>query len=468
MTDDQDLASVGFMPNVNRLLKRSGVTFARHTVSYALCCPSRAAYLGGQLSHNNNVHGNNAPTGGYGNFDAAQTLPVWLSGAGYVTSHLGKYLNGYDGTRHPFTNGVPPGYTEWNGSVDPLTYRYYGYLLNQNGSHVVHGDAPADYQTDTLTDMAVDFLERRSGRQPFFLDIAYLAPHGEIKPGSSVDSISSGDIEGRPNDESVLETPPLPAARHKGLFADARAPRSPAFDEADVSDKPGFVRARPQFTSDYIEQIDRWYRDRLRSLQAVDEGVARIVATLERTGELDNTYIFFTSDNGWQQGDHRLALVKAVVYEASTRIPLVVRGPNAPKGSVVRDWTSNVDVHATILGLARAGRPDATFPMDGMSLERYLSEPQTMLGRAVFHEVYEGTRSPYTAVRAGRWKYVEHDTGERELYDLVADPYELRSLHARSETARVRAELAPLLENFRICRGRSCVVTGYGDGWRVP
>jgi arylsulfatase A-like enzyme len=467
MADDLDVDSMAYMPNVNRLLTRAGVTFGRHTVSYSLCCPSRASYLGGQFSHNNNVRGNNAPTGGYGNLDADRTLPVWLSRAGYVTSHLGKYLNGYDGTQHAASAGVPPGYTEWSGLVDPLTYRYYGYLINQNGFNVVHGVTPGGYQTDTLTDMAVDFIERRAGTRPFFLDVAYVAPHGEMKPGSNIDAINPSDFEERLNDESWLESPPVPAPRHAGFFPNATAPRLPSFDEADVADKPGFVRARARFTPVYIEEIDRWYRARLRSLQAVDEGVARIVEALRETGELENTFILFTSDNGWEQGDHRLALKKVDVYEASTRIPLVIRGPDVPHGAVVRDWTSNVDVHPTILALAHAERPGATFPLDGMSLQRYLFEPRTTLGRVILHEAYEGTRAPYTAVRAGRWKYVEYASGERELYDLVADPYELRSLHTTSTTKRLRAELSALLSSLRPCSGASCVVTGYGDGWQL-
>lgn len=468
MTDDQDVPSLRYMPNVKRLLTKTGVTFARHTVSYSLCCPSRASYLGGQFSHNNNVHGNRAPNGGYANLDSTQTLPVWLSEAGYVTSHIGKYPNGYDGTQHPETAGVPPGYTEWNGAVDPTTYRYFGYVFNQNGVNVPHGFLPEDYQTDTVTDMAVDFIDRRAGRKPFFLDVAYLAPHAQFKPGSTAtDATSPDDLEVR-NDESFFGLPPTPASRHAGLFLNARAPRPPSFDEADVTDKPGFVRAKPRLTTSEIDRIDRWYRYRLQSLQAVDEGVARVVDALREKGELKNTYIFFTSDNGWLQGEHRLALRKVDVYEPSTRIPLIVRGPGIPSGTVVRDWTSNVDVHPTILGLAHAGRPGATFPLDGMSLQRYLFRPLTRLGRVVFHEVYEATRVPYTAVRAGRWKYVEYVDGERELYDLLADPYELRSLHRSSAAKRVRADIAPLLRRLRSCRGQSCVVTGYGDGWRAP
>jgi arylsulfatase A-like enzyme len=468
MTDDQDVASVAQTPRVSALLKKAGVTFGRHTVSFSLCCPSRATYLSGRLAHNHNVQSNGPPGGGYGNLDTKHTLPVWLKRGGYVTGHIGKYPNGYDGSQHPTTLGVAPGWTEWNGAVDPTTYRYYGYVLNENGVDVPHGNAPADYQTDVLTSKAVDFVRRRAaGAKPFFLDVAYLAPHYETKPGSRPASLEPEDLEGQIGDESSLGTPPVPAPRHARMFVNAKAPRLPSYDEANVSDKPAYVRKRPLFTSDYEGRIDRWYRARLRSLQAVDEGVARIVAALDKAGVLDNTYVVFTSDNGWLQGENRLALRKVDVYEASTRIPLIVRGPGVEHGSVVKDWTSNVDVPATILDLARVKRTGATFAPDGMSLEPYLSSPGKRLGRVVFHE-QTANRYPYAGVRAGRWKYVSYDSGEKQLYDLFADPYELHSLHTDPSTVAVRRDLVELLAKLRTCAGKACVVTGYPDSWRSP
>jgi N-acetylglucosamine-6-sulfatase len=462
MTDDQDPASVSSMPRVNELVRRPGVTFARHTVSYSLCCPSRATYLTGQLSHNHDVRSNVPPLGGYGRLETNETLPVWLTRAGYVTSHIGKYLNGYDATSHAARKGVPPGWKEWHGTVDPTTYRYFGYVLNENGAIVPYGTTARDYQTDTLTRKAVDFIRRRSGDgRPFFLDVAYVAPHFELggAEGRPVDG-----LEGR-GDESVFGAPPVPAPRHRRMFAAARAPRPPSFDEADVSDKPAYVRERARLAPEYIEKIDRWYRARLQALQAVDEGVAQIVRALDRAGVLDSTYVVFTSDNGWLQGEHRLALRKVDAYEQSTRVPLIVRGPDVARGSVVKDWTSNVDLPATILELAGAKREAPTFPFDGRSLASYLSRPQTIAGRVVFHEVFARDQT-YTAVRAGRWKWVEYTSGDRELYDLLADPNELHNLAKDVRTATVRSALADALAKMRACRGSACIETGYTDAWR--
>src|SRR5688500_14892138 len=231
MTDDQDVASLEHMPKLQRLLVDRGITFQDQTAVFPLCCPVRAAYLSGQVGHNNHVRGNTAPEGGYDNLDHQTTFPVSLAKAGYETTHLGKFPNGYDGSQHTETNGVPPGYTEWHGAVDPTTYLFYDYVLNENGVNTPHGATEADYQTDVLTDKAVDFIEQRSeGDDPFFLDVAYLAPHWEIRPGTSGDV---GDLEGKGSGESSIGVAPVPAKRHLEMFTKAKAPRGPAFNEKD-------------------------------------------------------------------------------------------------------------------------------------------------------------------------------------------------------------------------------------------
>ena len=131
MTDDQDVASLKHMPHVQELIADKGATFSSHTVVFPLCCPSRSAYLSGQVGHNNHIRGNGGAEGGYSNLNHEETYPVWLSDAGYVTNHLGKFPNGYDGSQHLNSLGVPPGWTEWHGAVDPSTYVFYGYTLER-------------------------------------------------------------------------------------------------------------------------------------------------------------------------------------------------------------------------------------------------------------------------------------------------------------------------------------------------
>jgi arylsulfatase A-like enzyme len=444
------------MPRVKRLLIDQGTTFTNHTVVFPLCCPSRSGYLSGQVGHNNHVRGNTAPDGGYGNLDWTDTLPVWLSEAGYVTDHLGKYPNGYDGSQHPESGGVPPGWTEWHGAVDPTTYEFYNYVLNENGTNVKHGSSPEEYQTDVLTGIATDFIEERSGEdKPFFLDVAYLAPHWEFRPGSTGQE-NPGDIEGLNSAEDIIGNPPVPAPRHVGMFAGLKAPRNPSYDEKDVSDKPSFVQGNEPMSDAEKRTIDVWYQRRIESLQAVDEGVAKILKTLRDNGELDNTYIIFMADNGWLQGEHRLSLQKVHVYRESSNVPLIIRGPGVQPGATVTDPTSSVDIPATIAELAGA---TAGHPLDGLSLRPYLEDASTKLKRAVFLET-SADNAGYYAVRVGRWRYVEYNNGDKELYDEIADPYELESLHADPAKQDLVAQLHGLIEGFRACAGGACVATG--------
>src|SRR5688500_3783704 len=143
MTDDPPVESLRVMGNVKALLGDQGTTFDSSFATFSLCCPSRATFLTGQYAHNHGVMGNAPPAGGYARLDSSNTLPVWLQQAGYHTVHIGKYLNGYPG---PNRTHVPPGWTEWYGSIDPSTYRFYNYTLNENGRLVTYGSDPASYQ----------------------------------------------------------------------------------------------------------------------------------------------------------------------------------------------------------------------------------------------------------------------------------------------------------------------------------
>jgi len=237
MTDDQDVASLSVMPRTRQLLAANGTTFANNVVSYPLCCPSRATYLTGQYPHNHGVVGNSPPDGGYAKLRGDETVPVWLSRAGYRTTHIGKYLNGY-GAQNP--REIPPGWQEWHGMVDPTTYRMWGYTINNNGTPRTYGqqdvEDPALYQTDVLSAFATNYVDRMApADEPFLLSFAPLAPHSEIGWAST---------NGNRN--------PRPAPRHRGTFATTPLPRPPSFDEADVSDKPAMVRQLPRLDAQAV------------------------------------------------------------------------------------------------------------------------------------------------------------------------------------------------------------------------
>jgi N-acetylglucosamine-6-sulfatase len=454
MTDDQTVADLEVMPHVQRLLAGAGVTFDRSYVSYPVCCPSRATYLSGQYAHNHHVLGLYPPTGGYGRFDARESLPVWLERAGYHTAHLGKYMNGY-GSETP---AVPPaGWSEWYGAVGYSTYRMWGYTLNENGENHSYGsplvEDPGQYQTDVLAARAVDVIERRAAAEaPLFLSVAFLAPHHE---GDSIRRFSGHLVR--------------PAPRHAGRFAGKPLPLSRAFNERDVSDKPPFLRRRPALDAAQLDRITRNYQDRQESLLAVDEAVGEIVAALERASALENTYLIFTSDNGYLQGEHRVPSGKLLPYDPSSRVPLIMRGPSLAAGSTSQALVGNVDLAPTILELAEA-KPGRL--LDGRSLLPFARDPSRESLRPLLHETggrrfaigrEQDAGDPaaepvlnYKAVRTSRWLYVDYESGARELYDLQADPEQLESLHADPRYRMVHEKLRSVLQKLQDCAGADC------------
>jgi arylsulfatase A-like enzyme len=441
-TDDQTADSLRFMANVDRLLVEQGVRFENSFASYPLCCPSRATFLTGQYAHNHGVRGNEPPLGGYVALDHTSTLPVWLQQAGYHTAFVGKYLNGY-GEGEDGRNEVPPGWSDWRAAVRTPgkgTQSYVGFTLNENGGLVDYLPNQANYQTDVFTRKAVDAIRRGSDAgSPFFLWLAYFAPHS-----------------GLPVDEDDIAAPgvqltPSPAARHRDAFAAENLPLPPSYDEADVSDKPPVVRNLPRLSSGQTQAILESYQQRLESLLAVDEGVARVVDALRSSRELANTLIVFTSDNGLMHGEHRVMpdKGKGFAYEPSARVPLVVRGLDLPRGRRVKDLVSNVDLAPTILALAKAA-PGRV--LDGRSLLPLARDPLADFGRDVLLE-----SSKFTAIRTDRYVYVAHNRRAWELYDLRTDPYQLRSRHKDPALRTLRVELGRRLLDLGTCFGAYCL-----------
>jgi N-acetylglucosamine-6-sulfatase len=434
MTDDQTVESMRVMPAVQRLLADRGTTFDNSFVNYSLCCPSRATALTGQYSHNHHVQGLHPPLGGYTKLNTSNYLPLWLQQAGYLTMHLGKFLNGY-GSQNPDPREVPAGWDVWQASIDPTTYDYDHFTLNENGTLVDYGgpDDAAVYQTDFYTDRAIELIDRYAGSsKPFFFSLAYLAPHH----GAPLEF----------DDPPVLKTPAV-ALRHQNAFANQLLPMPQSFAEADVSDKPGFVRRRSLFAPDRIASIQEAYQQRLESLLAVDEGVQRIVSELERTGELENTLIVFTSDNGLAWGEHRWRGGKRVPYEESIRVPFVVRYDRlvATARTDARP-VLNIDLAPTFAALAGAWAPGA----EGRSFLPLLAGGRVPWRTRFLVEHLRRNPPTYCALRAPRYSFVTYATGERELYDLVRDPYQLTNVAGRPASRRTVAVLRKQLA--RLCK----------------
>jgi arylsulfatase A-like enzyme len=428
MTDDQDVRSLRVMGAVKRQLQRKGTTFRNSFASFPLCCPSRVTFLTGQYAHNHRVLSNTPPEGGFESFRDKRTLATSLKRAGYRTGWIGKYLNGYGAERGGSPRYIPPGWDEWR-VLTARPNRLHGYTLNENGRLRDYGSEPRDYQTDVFARKAARFIQRSARHpKPFFLTVATGAPHSE-----------GGRTPGSLN--------PRPARRHKDRFRQAQLPDSPSFNEANVSDKPSFVRNRPRLDRERRRKLTLRYRGRLASLLAVDDAVDEIVRQLREERELGGTVIIFTSDNGFLLGEHRL-FAKTALYEESIRVPLIVRGPGFGRGAKRGQPTGNVDLAPTILDLAGA-RPGRA--IDGRSLLPLARGPSVGADRDILLENLKST-----GIRTRRFMYAEHRGGERELYDLAADPFQLRSRHDDPAFRRVREQLADRLSSLRNCSGNTC------------
>jgi arylsulfatase A-like enzyme len=504
------------MPNTLQLLGEKGVTFSRYYTPYSLCAPSRVSLLTGRYAHNDNVRGNVPPNGGWTGFQARQAyshnIATWLQGAGYRTIHIGKILNGYGDA--PYSPGTeePPGWSSWHTILNSDTDHYaYGYLLNNNG--VVEGpygdsgswetreygaidDAgcpyaplnglPCYYETDMFNQLAVGELAATPAEQPFYMQVDYTSPHGDFRRPAG----------------------PQPATRDIGRFSGAPLPdtRAEGFNEGNVNDKPRFIREAPYLSATEIHTYRVYYQNCLNALISVDEGVKGIVDELGALGRLRNTYIIFTSDNGFFFGQHRLVGGKFLAYEPSTHLPLIIRGPGIKPNTQSGQLANTTDIAPTILELAEVA-PDKS--IDGVSLVPYAKDPtlrsrrpllfesfvQTddveangqapteistperaaagpargkLLGRAAARASGSAAKNPpahasvvapprnYYGIRLGPYKYIEWPDGEKELYDINKDPNELNNIVRDLNFAPIRSFMHQELERLEECSGRTC------------
>lgn len=398
LTDDQRWDELVNMPTVQSGLVAKGVTFTNGFVVNPLCCPSRASILTGKYSHGTDVYSNIPPHGGFRTFKDISTIATWLHAAGYATGFVGKYLNGYTPLRSAY---VPPGWDSW----DALTFAgganvtppYYNYDMSIDGTQVHYGSTDADYTTDVFDGYAMHFLNSVPIDQPLFLMFAPNAPH----------------------------PPATPPARYASAFPDLQPLRPPNYNEADVSDKPSYIQAAPLLGATRRAKQDALRLHQFQALLAVDDAVNDILAVLRNTGRLSNTLIFFLSDNGLEIGEHRW-VGKKVPYEESIRVPVIVRYDAMTNqiGATNGDFVLNIDVAPTLADAAGVPAPGA----EGTSLLPLLdgSAASWRSDFLIEHADSKTVTVPtYCAVRDQRYKYVKYQTGEEELYDLQADPYEL-------------------------------------------
>ena len=436
LTDDLSWNLVGYMPNV-RQMQREGMTFTNYFVTDSLCCPSRASIFTGRYPHNHGVLTNTAPMGGFSAFRRgaqSRTFATALQGAGDRTAMMGKYLNGY----HPREGSVPPGWSNWQ--VPGSAYRGFGYVMNTNGRTAHFGTRRRAYITDVLRRRGKSFVARVAREdKPFLMEVATFAPHH----------------------------PYTPAPRDRFEFPGLIAPRGPSFG-VGVEDAPAWLRDRAPLGPEQVAVLDEDFRKRAQSVQAVDDLIGQIRNELARTGLDRNTYVVFSSDNGFHMGEHGLTAGKMTAFDTDIRVPLIVVGPHVPPGSVTDELAENIDLAPTFM---RLGGVKPYSSVDGQGLVSLLHgavpdqwrdavliehhHPQIVTGDPDRQAEPSGNPPSYSALRTKTETYVEYQNGEREYYDLEMDPDQLINAYDDLSSAR-RSALHAELQALESCSGEAC------------
>ncbi|KHN95381.1 arylsulfatase precursor [Metarhizium album ARSEF 1941] len=467
MTDDQDvrMKSLDYQDVVKEQLMKKGTTFTKHFCTVSVCCPSRVSLLTGKAAHNTNVTSLTWPYGGYLKFTAQGLndayLPVWLQNHGYNTYYTGKLMNDHSTTTYnkTFANG----WTRSDFLLDPHTYSYTNSVMALDKEE--YRSIKGLYSTDFIANRSLEFLGNAvAAGKPFFLGVAPVGPHSYVDSGRGFSN-------------------PVPAERHKNLFPGVRVPRSANFNPSKPGDA-SYLKTLPRLSSTQVSYLDGFYRSRLQALQSIDDMVGRIVDALDKTPSvLANTYIIYTSDNGYHLGQHRLPPGKACNIEEDINVPFIVRGPGVAQGQEVSLPTSHTDIVPTLFRLARLPLHD---DFDGVPMpvtpdsrrqkaHRHPNEHVNVEywgggnhdGQGVFEDSARLMRqNTYKTLRlVGR----DHDlmyavwcTNEHQLYDMRDDPYQMKNLYGtKGNTSRysipaLTARLDTLLLTLKNCKGKVC------------
>jgi len=413
-------------PHIDRLA-RDGALFRNAFATTPLCSPSRASFLTGQYARTHGIIDNT-------NRSAAShrlnTFPLLLQRAGYETAFVGKWHMGND-------DSARPGFDTW------VSFKGQGEYLNPE---ITIGNRTArvnGYITDILNTYALAFVTKPKSK-PFLLYLSHKAVHPNIR------QLDDGSVV--PIDGEMF----VPAERHRDLFTNAKVPRRPNFGTPPL-DKPALMRKIKNLPPLGLGTAtdEATVLGRQRALAAVDDGVGQILQALEKQGQLANTLIVFAGDNGYFYGEHGLNDERRLAYEESARIPIVARFPPLiPARSTPEQLVLNIDIAPTVLELAGIARP---VEMEGRSLVPLFREAPAPWRSSFVIEYFTDTVFPrvlnmgYQSVRTETWKYIRYRELKNmdELYDLRADPYELRNvigaLDNKEQLRQLQEELDRLL-----------------------
>jgi arylsulfatase A-like enzyme len=432
LTDDLAWNLVPYMKNVQQM-QQDGLTFSRYFVTDSLCCPSRSSIFTGKYPHDTQVFTNGGNNGGYATYERVgnqmHTFATTLAGVGYQTAMLGKFLNGYSATG----NGPDPGWLEWD--VADNGYPEFNYTLNRNGVPTPYGALPDEYLVDVMSQIAQNFIEKVAPG-PFVIETATFAPHA----------------------------PYTPAPRYLNTYHEV-VPRTPAWNTANMN-PPMWLDERQPLSVAALANMDAAFNLRVEAVQAVDDMIGELRAELVAKGLDQNTYVIFSSDNGYHMGDHMLLPGKETAFDTDIRVPLIVVGPGVPAGVIDDRIVENIDLCPTFAELAGAPPPPA---VDGHSLVPLFHGENVSDWRNLALVEHVGPDiapmppgdpdnepvvgpppNSYEAIRTPEAVYVEYVDGELEYYDLEKDPFELVNT-AGSLTAAQQQKLHDALTAVKTC-----------------
>ncbi|KAI0738200.1 alkaline-phosphatase-like protein [Daedaleopsis nitida] len=470
-TDDQDLllGSMNYMDAITERVQSKGFTFENHHATVSLCCPSRVAILRGQHAHNTNNTFVSAPGGGYNKFvlsgEDRDYLPHWVKRAGYRAEYIGKLMNAYSTDNYAI---APKGWDHFDGLLDPYTYIYLTPAFSLNGQKPVYYQ---EHQTDVIRAKAYGPINLSYGGEPWYLTVAPTSPHQQFNDKPLTTRVP----------QQTGMWPPVPLERHMNLYPGLQAPRTPNFNPA-TQNKPSWIGELPVMDETSIAFSDETYRRRAQAITGVNEMFHELLDILEDAGELNNTYVIFSADHGYHVGQHRVPAGKMLPYREDTQVPFIISGPGIPHGNTSLP-SNHVDIAPTLLTFL--GLPQDQWPkfFDGRDLSPYWSANEEQL-RATLNPAPESLliefwgpgaieatglnldktsdlRNTYKTIRiVGAdygYLYTYWCTNQTELYDTVADPYELSPLDLSAPAnAPVVSRLNGLLLAAKSCEQDGC------------
>lgn len=463
-------------PNIDRLADE-GLRFDRAFVGNSICSPSRATLLTGKFSHANGLRNN------VNLFDGTQpTLQALMQQSGYQTAIVGKW----------HLKSQPTGFNYWDVLPDQGEY-YNPDFISVEGKRRIEG-----YVSDIITDLAIDWLgQGRDAGKPFLLFYHHKAPHREWWP--PLDNPDEFHAEALPEPDTLLDDyadrgraareAEMRISDHMGLTNDNKiTPENAAalghkpfmswyddayrrqFDEyMNDSQRDALSQVYGPINDDFVardlggDDLTRWkyqryLQDYLATIRSVDDNIGRLLSWLQTNGLLDNTVIFYTSDQGFYLGEHGW-FDKRFMYEESFRTPLLVRWPSAAEAGGVRNAiVQNTDFAPTILDIAGADVPG---DMHGKSMVPLFEVDDAAFRDAAYYHYYEypgihAVKRHY-GVRTQRYKLIHfyYDIDEWELYDLQSDPSEMTNVYSDPSYAEVREQMTALLAEVQARYGDS-------------